>query len=141
MWAAFIILSPYVGPAVAALILIIQKWQWAFGVYTIQTGLCLLAIIFVVDETYYDRHIPVTSQPPRYSKFSRMVGVSQWKSRHLRNTFGQAMLRPAIMITKAPVAITTFYYMITVAWVVGINTTLSISLVPLYNFGPKQLGG
>jgi hypothetical protein len=29
---------------------------------------------------------------------------------------------------------------LTFAWVVGINTTLSIFLTPLYNFGPKQIG-
>lgn len=33
-----------------------------------------------------------------------------------------------------------FYYMFTFAWVVGINTTLSIFVTPLYNFGLKQIG-
>jgi hypothetical protein len=28
----------------------------------------------------------------------------------------------------------------TFAWVVGINTTLSIFLQPVYGFGPKQIG-
>jgi hypothetical protein len=50
------------------------------------------------------------------------------------------MARPFIVISKVPVAVATFYYMITFAWVVGINTTLSIFLTPLYDFGPRQIG-
>ena len=140
IWAAFIILSPYFGPLFAAFIISTQKWQWAFGVYTVETGLCLIAIILFVDETYYDRRIPPESQPPRGSKLMRMIGVSQWRSRRTRNTFGQAMSRPFIVLSKLPVAISVFYYLITFAWVVGINTTLAIFLTPLYDFGPKQIG-
>jgi MFS family permease len=140
IWAALIILSPYFGPLFAAFIISTQKWQWAFGVYTIETGLCLIAIILFVDETYYDRRIPPESQPPRGSRMMRMIGISQWRSRHLRNTFSQAMSRPFIALSKIPVAIAAFYYLITFAWVVGINTTLSIFLGPLYEFGPRQIG-
>ena len=70
----------------------------------------------------------------------RMIGIAQWRSRKLRNTFPQAMARPFIVLFKLPVFLTAFYYLITFAWVVGINTTLAIFLTPLYNFGPKQIG-
>ncbi|EDN02799.1 conserved hypothetical protein [Histoplasma mississippiense (nom. inval.)] len=45
-----------------------------------------------------------------------------------------------IIICKPPVFISMVYYLLTFAWVVEINTTLSIFLGPLYNFGPKQIG-
>jgi hypothetical protein len=70
----------------------------------------------------------------------RMIGIPQWRSRTLRNTFPQAMARPFVALFKVPVSLTAFYYLITFAWVVGINTTLAIFLTPLYNFGPKQIG-
>ena len=92
------------------------------------------------DETYYDRRIPMELQPPRGSRLSRMIGIPQWKSKRLRNSFAQAIARPFIVLFKVPVALTGFYYLITFAWVVGINTTLAIFLTPLYNFGPKQIG-
>jgi nitrate/nitrite transporter NarK len=135
-----IILSPYLGPLLAAFIITTQEWNWAFGVYAIETALCLIAIVLFVDETYYDRRIPMASQPARGSKLMRLIGVSQWRSRALRNSFGHAMLRPWILLSKVPVALASFYYMITFAWVVGINTTFSIFLGPLYGFGPKQIG-
>lgn len=140
MWAAFIILSPYFGPMFTAFIINTQRWEWAFGLYTIMTGLCLIAIVIFADETYYDRRIPVAAQPTRGSHFSRMIGIAQWRSRQHRNTLGQALQRPIIAISKLPIFLTALYYMLTFAWVVGINTTLSIFLTPLYSFGPKQIG-
>jgi hypothetical protein len=44
------------------------------------------------------------------------------------------------VIAKPTVLLSCTYYCFTFAWVVGINTTLSIFLTPLYNFGLKQIG-
>ena len=140
IWASFIILSPYFGPLFAAFIITTQEWQWAFGVYTIETGICLLAIIFLVDETYYDRRIPQSQQPARRSHLMRLIGVEQWKTRSMRNTFSEAISRPFRIFIRLPVLIILFYYILSFAWVVGINTTLAIFLAPLYDFGPKQIG-
>ena len=140
IWAAFIILSPYLGPLFAAFIINTQKWQWAFGVYTIETGLCLIMAILFVDETYYNRRIPVDQQPAKKSRFMRLIGVEQFRTRQLRNTVGQAILRPVKVIMKPTVLLSTIYYCFTFAWVVGINTTLAIFVTPLYDFGPKQIG-
>lgn len=140
IWSSFIIVSPYMGPLLTAFIINTQKWQWAFGIYSIMTGLCLIAVILFVDETYYDRKLPDDQQPERESRWKRMVGTEQWQSRRLRNTFRDAMMRPVIVLFKLPVLISMVYYLLTFAWVVGINTTLSMFLGPLYGFGPKQIG-
>ncbi|EEP78267.1 conserved hypothetical protein [Uncinocarpus reesii 1704] len=140
IWSSFIIVSPYMGPLLTAFIINTQKWQWAFGIYSIMTGLCLIAVILFVDESYYDRKIPADQQPQRGSRWKRMIGIEQWQSHLMKNTFKDAMMRPLIVISKPPVMVTMLYYLFTFAWVVGINTTLSIFLGPLYNFGPKQIG-
>jgi MFS family permease len=155
IWSAFIILSPYFGPLFAAFIIATQPWQIPFWVYVAETGLCLVLVILFVEETYYDRRLD--TQPPRGTHVTRLLGISQWKSRHLRNTFREAMLRPIKTILKPTVFLTSLYYFLTFAWVVsqfylffqrfinasyqvGINTTLAIFLTPLYNFGPTQIG-
>jgi MFS family permease len=122
IWSAFIILSPYFGPLFAAFIIATQPWQVPFWVYVAETALCLVLVILFVDETYYDRRLE--SQPPRGSRFSRLVGVSQWKSRHLRNTFTQAMLRPIKTILKPTVFLTSVYYLLTFAWVVSCSVVV-----------------
>lgn len=140
IWASFIILSPYFGPLIAAFIISTQKWQWAFGVYTIETGLCLILQILFVDETFFNRKIHSSERYPRQSRWKRLIGIEQWHSRHQRSTFTQAMMRPIRVILKPTVFLSTLYYLFTFAWVVGINTTLSIFVGPLYNFGPRQIG-
>lgn len=140
IWSGFIVLSPYLGPLLAAFIVNTQIWQWAFGVYAIETGLCLIAIILFVDETYYDRKTDQPELYPNAPRWQRMLGIQQMRTRYIKNTFKDAAMRPLIIICKPVVFLAVIYYMLTFAWVVGINTTLSIFLTPIYGFGAKQIG-
>ena len=144
IWASFVILSPYFGPLITAFITSTQKWQWAFGVYTIMTGLCLIAQIFFGEETLFNRKIPIEERPAQTPGFkgqvSRLVGIEQWRSRKQRSTFYQSIMRPFRVLMKPTVFLSTIYYLLTFAWVVGINTTLSIFVTPLYHFGLKDIG-
>ena len=116
------------------------SWRWPFWIYTIETAGCLLAVILWGDETFYDRRLPSEKQPLRQSHLLRLIGVEQWRSRHLRNGFGEAMMRALRTISRPVVLLANFYYMFTFAWVVGINATLALFLTSSYGFGPKQIG-
>lgn len=93
-----------------------------------------------MDETFYDRHLPMISRPVPKSRALRMLGIEQWKSRKQRSTAWQAFMRPWIVIAKPTVFLSMLYYSLTFAWVIGINTTLAIFVTPLYGFGLKQVG-
>lgn len=49
-------------------------------------------------------------------------------------------MRSIRTLAKPTLLLCCVYFTLTFAWVVGINTTLSIFLTPLYSFGPKQIG-
>lgn len=70
----------------------------------------------------------------------RLIGIEQRRTKRIPNTFFAAMMRPIRVIMKPTVFVSCLYYCLTFAWVVGINTTLSIFIGPLYGFGPKQIG-
>ncbi|KAI5204554.1 MFS general substrate transporter [Aureobasidium subglaciale] len=140
IWAAFIILSPYMGPLLTAFIITTEKWPIAFWVFFTMNALVLVLTVLFVKETYYDRSIAPADQPPKGSRLEQLVGISQYRSRHLRNTLSQACMRTIRVLIKPTVLLSVIYYCLTFAWVVGINTTLAIFLTPLYNFGPKQIG-
>lgn len=140
IWSGFIVVSPYMGPLLAAFIVNTQIWQWAFGLYAIETSLCLIAIILFVEETYYDRKTAQPELAARGQRWQRMLGIQQLRTRYIENSFKDAIMRPVIIICKPVVFTSVVYYMLTFAWVVGINTTLSILLTPVYHFGPKQIG-
>ncbi|GAW23470.1 hypothetical protein ANO14919_130290 [Xylariales sp. No.14919] len=140
LWASFFVLSPYLGPLLAAFQIATKPWPTPFWVYTAETALALALTIVFVKETYYDRRIAQCDQPDRGNRITSLLGIAQWKSRGRRNTFFQACMRPVRAISKPTVLISCLYYFLTFAWVVGINTTLSIFLQPVYGFGPKQIG-
>ncbi len=61
---AFFIISPYMGPLLAAFMLDTQPWPVPFWVTTALTASCLVLVILFLEETYYDRSIPAAEQPP-----------------------------------------------------------------------------
>lgn len=80
IWSGAILLSPFMGPLLAAFIVNTQIWQWAFGIYAIETGLCLITIILFVDETYYDRKTAQPDLVPNGPRWQRMLGIQQFRS-------------------------------------------------------------
>lgn len=134
-------MSPYMGPLFAAFQVAFKPWPVPFWVYTAMTGTVLVLAVLFLDETYYDRRIPAAQQPAPGSRVpGRLLGVAQFRSRRLRNSFPQACMRVVKVICKPTILLSTAYYLLTFAWVVGINTTLSLFLTPLYDFGPLQIG-
>lgn len=134
IWSCFIVVSPYLGPFVASLIIWKSTWPIAYWVLTALWGFAIILMVSFMDETYYDRKIPQNMQPSRKSRMLRLIGVEQWHSREQRNTFLQAMSRPAIAITKIPVILVTLYYVFTFGWVIGLNATTGIFLQEIYHF-------
>lgn len=96
--------------------------------------------ILFAEETYYDRRLSKSEQPPKKSRILRLIGIEQRRTKRVNNTFFQAVMRPVQVLLKPTVFLSCTYYLLTFAWVVGINTTLSIFITPLYGFGPKQIG-
>ncbi|KAJ5756898.1 uncharacterized protein N7511_007080 [Penicillium nucicola] len=140
LWQSCVILSPFFGPLLASFITISLSWRWPFWIYTIMTGLALLGVVLFGEETYYDRRIPASDQPVPQSRWLRLIGVEQWRSRSQRNSLRQAVSRSFVVLRKPIIILTNFYYLCIFAWLVAINATLPILLVPLYGFGPKQIG-
>jgi len=110
IWSSFIIVSPYVGPLLTAFMIETQRWQIPFWVYFAMNGVAMVLVIGWLQETYYDRTIPAGEQPAKGSRIERLVGTAQFKSRHLRNTFGQACWRTVSVILKPIVFISCLFY-------------------------------
>ena len=117
-------------------------WRWVFYLVSIASAICWLLVLAFVDETFYDRQILSHQQPERRSRILRLVGVEQWKTRHQRSSLKGALLRPFIAILKIPLLLSFLYYVFTFAWVIGLNTQISVFLSnpKLYAFTDKDLG-
>ncbi|KAG8525593.1 uncharacterized protein KY384_009237 [Bacidia gigantensis] len=135
-----IILSPYLGPLITAFITYKTTWPWGFWVCTILFGIGWLLIFAFLDEPYYDRSIPADQQLPRRSRWMRLIGAEQLKAARSEKRPLSVMVQPILAITKIPVLLIVIYYFLNFAWVISVNTTISIWLVNFYHFNPKNLG-
>lgn len=135
-----IILSPYLGPLITAFIEYKVSWRWGFWVCTILWGIGWLLIAGLLDEPYYDRTIPEEQQAPRQSRWLRLIGVEQLRAARSERRPLSVMVQPIMVITKLPVLLIVIYYFLNFAWVISVNTTISIWLVNFYAFNTKDLG-
>ena len=134
-----IITSPYLGPLITAFIVSSVSWRWAFWVCTILAAVSLV-LVFFLDETLFDRlNTGSQADPTRILLSRRLVGIEQAKSYHQRSLL-QSIMRPVIAITKLPILLTVIYYFLNFAWVIGVNTTVSIWLTDFYYFSPRAIG-
>lgn len=139
-WVEFaIILSPYTGPFLSAFIVYKTKWQWAFWLATIYTGIGLI-LVFFLDETLYERNISDQQRVRRGPRWRRLLGIEQTRVALRYRSLTQAVMRPVIAITYVPVLLCCIYYFLNFAWVVAINTTISIWLTEFYGFNSKDIG-
>ena len=133
-----IILSPYLGPLIAAFVTSGTIWQWAFWICTILSGIGFV-LVFFLDETLYDRSLSADQRAPRRSHVLRLLGIEQAHELKHRSLL-QSFARPVVAVTKLPVLLIIVYYFLNFAWVIGVNTTISIYLTNAYNFTPRGLG-
>ena len=89
-----------------------------------------------LDETFWPRD---GVQPVQKSRYLRLVGVEQRRTKLIPNSFFQAGKRLIVSLIKLPVLIGTIYYFFTFAWLIGNNITISVFIVAEYEFSYNQL--
>lgn len=86
LWALLYIASPFWGPMMGNFVVGgTHSWQ---NVFWTAAGVCALQLVFMVaflDETWYNRDIPIDQQPPRgkgfVSRMSRVIGTWEFRCR------------------------------------------------------------
>jgi MFS family permease len=140
VWATSLILSPFLGPFIACWIVGHTSWRWAYWSLAILNAVAWILIVTCMDETFYPRHLPPGQTPVRRSRILRVLGIEQWKTGLIPNTLFQAGMRSWTAITKLPVFLSFIYYFLTFAWVIGVNITIGVFIIPLYKFSFNGLG-
>ncbi|OAP54871.1 hypothetical protein AYL99_10571 [Fonsecaea erecta] len=139
IWSTAIILSPFLGPQFMAAILSVSTWRtgmWLnFGI--IMLGLALT--VTLGDETFYPRHLMPDRVPKRKNRLLRVVGIEQYKTKYTTNTFLEAGSRLGYTVLKLPVFLTCLFYFFDFPWTIGNNTTISVFIIPAYNFDFRNL--
>ena len=94
--------------------------------YTGVTAFMLFGVIFLGRETWYH-----PSLRPSRSKALELLGIEQLRTRSIRPSLGQALVRAWKTITKPAILLLDVYYLVTVSWIVPVSTVL---LQPMIHF-------
>jgi hypothetical protein len=106
-------------------------------VFAFSVGI-LLSIIFLADETWYDRTLAV--QPVRetgiIARIKKLVGITAFQQRQYKASVAACCLRLGEVCIKPVVLVVFVIYALSFMWAVGINITSSILFAT-----PKEAGG
>ncbi|KAK7409178.1 hypothetical protein QQX98_008671 [Neonectria punicea] len=142
LWALLYIASPFWGPLIGNFVLGgTNSWENVFWVCVAVCGIDMILIVTFLDETWYNRDIASSDQPPRgqnlLARLSRVIGI--WELRHHRlyyETVYDSFRRYIQTLLKPPVFLVLVAYLLFFAWAIGINITTAIL------FGtPREFGG
>ncbi|KAL2415722.1 hypothetical protein ABEF95_004306 [Exophiala dermatitidis] len=139
MWSTAIILSPFLGPQFMAAIISVDSWRTGMWLNMAIIALGLLLTVVLGDEPFYPRHLMPDLRPKRKSRILRLVGVEQYRTKYTTNSFWEAGSRLGYTIMKLPVFLTCVFYFFDFPWTIGNNTTISVFIIPAYNFSYRNL--
>ncbi|KKY28798.1 putative mfs [Diplodia seriata] len=114
IWAASFLIGPYLGPFISSLIISKLNWREDFGVLAGFYGLSVLMVVFLGEETLYERNV---SEKPKdrsiVQHISSLIGIE-----------GARVKGPALFVMPLTM------------WTIGLVSTISQFVLP-----PVQAGG
>lgn len=111
IWIVCVLTAPYFGPIFANFMLYyLVEWRPVTWMLAGVSGLNFVLTPFLIDETYYDRTIPLENQPHRGNKISRILGIWQIRNHSYFVPVGTALLRYVKLCLK-PLVILCFVYL------------------------------
>ncbi|KAG8163464.1 hypothetical protein KVR01_006761 [Diaporthe batatas] len=142
IWATIYVTSPYLGPCLGNFVLgATGHWPDVMWLTSGIAGLQLVLIILFLDESWYNRDVPLSHQPPRPADFlarmRRVTGI--WSIEYHTDyfpTIKTAFTRFAFLVTRPALGIICVSYMLVFGWAIGINLSAALLFTT-----PEQFGG
>ncbi|KAF8533324.1 major facilitator superfamily domain-containing protein [Trichophaea hybrida] len=138
IWGWSFLVGPYFGPFISSFILRSLTWRQSFWFFSGLVAVGFLSVIFIMDETAYDREMP-ENNPPRPRgywnyKIQSLTGVMGKKTKG-RTSLLQASIELYRVFSQPHFFCLFLFHGITYCWTVGINGTLITFLVPSVSKG------
>ncbi|KAI5481019.1 hypothetical protein MNV49_006205 [Pseudohyphozyma bogoriensis] len=115
-----------------------DRWRPTMWLVFALSSAILVAIIFLGEETYYNRSLP--EQPHRrggvIGRIYDLTGVTAYQQRAGKPSIAASSMRVLEIFTKPVCVLVFFIYALSYSWAVGINITSSILFAE-----PKSAGG
>jgi MFS family permease len=140
LWVFCLLGGPFLGPFIAAWLIQAVSWRADYGVLAALHALSTILVVVFGDETLYDRFNPQKRQTGLVARVKLLIGITGHKAQGRPSPWRVVKDLLVIQIKPQIFFITVIYVMVLVAWVIGVNTTVSqLVLPPLYSFSATAL--
>ncbi|KAK5131682.1 hypothetical protein LTR08_000736 [Meristemomyces frigidus] len=130
IWVFCLLGGPFLGPFVAAWLITAVDWRADYGVLAGLHCVSTLLVIVFGDETLYERGNPQPKERGLMGRAKLLLGITGLKAKGRPGFFTVAKDIARIQLSPQIFFITAVYVMVLVAWVIGVNITISQLVVP-----------
>lgn len=130
IWVFCLMGGPFLGPFVAAWLESVVSWRADYGFLASLHVLSTLLVVFLADETLYDRPNPRSKEPGALGRIKLIIGLTGMKAIGRSNMWTVCKDMWNIQIKPQIFFLNVVYIMILIAWIIGINTTISLLVIP-----------
>lgn len=140
LWVFFLLGTPFLGPFIAAWLIQVVSWRANFGVLAALHAFSTLVVMFLGDETLYDRSDPQKRATGLLGRVKLLTGISGYKVQGRPSLAKVVKDLLVIQVKPQILLLTVVYVMVLVAWMIGLVATVSqLVLPPPYSFGLSAL--
>jgi len=140
IWTTGFILSPIISPFAFGFLVARANWRWAYGIGCLYGLVVVLAIIFLLEETAYERHLKPVPKPTKsgsriYRRFAELVGITGVKMSKYRCSWREAIFLPFNILWRPQGLTILFYEAVIFGFSVGMHVTNVVFLGEPKPFG------
>ncbi|GAA6000919.1 hypothetical protein JCM10207_004719 [Rhodosporidiobolus poonsookiae] len=129
LWTMGFILSPFVSPFLLGFMIPTTSFRDVYWVGVAYTAVVVLAIVFVMEETMFDREVVPLPQRPttglRY-RIETLVGITGIKMAKYRCSWGQSLFSLFDLVWRPHMLLMLIYVGVTFGFGIGINVTQAV---------------
>ncbi|CAK5272184.1 unnamed protein product [Mycena citricolor] len=142
-WTMGFIISPFLSPFLFGFLVARTSWRWAYGIGCIYGLIVILLIVFLMEETIYDRTVkPIPERPTSGSRYhvETLLGITGLKMQKHRVSWKETILSPFAVVWRPHILGLLVFEALLFGFGIGINDTNAVFLgsPPPVGFGWSQ---
>ncbi|CAK5272838.1 unnamed protein product [Mycena citricolor] len=131
-WTMGFIISPFLSPFLFGFLVARTSWRWAYGIGCIYGLIVILLIVFLMEETIYDRTMkPIPERPTSVSRYrvETLFGITGLKMQKHRVSWKEAILSPFAVVWRPHILGLLVFEALLFGFGIGINPGAYSTLV------------
>jgi hypothetical protein len=131
IWTMGFVVSPFLSPFAFGFLVARTSWRWAYGAGCFYSAMVIILIVFLMEETMYDRTLkPIPPRPTtglRY-RIETLIGITGIKMAKYRSSWSEVVFSPVKILWRPHLLGALIFEGIFFGFSIGINVTTAVFL-------------